>query len=363
MNISITTPPVNGGRRVRPRKPEDYDNRDYAPRHKAREGNVARTAEDSLDSYAIIRRNKKYAIPPAEDTWHDSGAAKQLAALPKSGMWVPAWVACVAKHPARAFVLSWVLRCFEEKVQNGDKVNPQCRAQALDEQGRHWWITTRARIAEETLLDTFSADRARKALSRYGLIEVISQNQRLRVRPLTRRLGEGYIHATAGATMSGAIADELKHAEGDIDWFGSRTRIAVESDRAGTRVHDALMVLCDYEPGPALVLAHALYWHGLNDEEESRARITRCNRLWIACSQRELSRFIGGHPAALSGYVRRLAEKGYIVAEPNRWVYKFDRDRGRPTLHLRPCPERIGRALEHRKAEIHRAIERKKPAA
>ena len=127
----------------------------------------------------------------------------------------------------------------------------------------------------------------------------------------------------------------------------------------GTFIHDALMILCDHQPGPALVLAQVLFWFGINNEGRSRARITRRGKLWIAKSLRHFRAELGGDANAIAGYVRWLTERGYLESEPNRWCYKQGRDRGRPTLHVRPRPKAIEKELKRRRKEIRKAIELK----
>ncbi len=338
-----------------PRQADGYDNELHGwDDPLAMDGNPW-ADEDRLDSYTIIGRNKKFAIPPAADTWHDSHAAIELAALPKSGVWVPWWVSRIARHPARAVFLSWLLHLFDAGAPKNEKYAPLCRSRAIDENGNRWWRTTRRRIVAETLLEESAADRARVWLEKHGLIFCDSSSSGLSLRPSAKSLMEGYFSLTKDAE----VEDELKIHGGDIGWFGSHTQQRVKETSKGVFVHDALMILCDHKPGPALLLADTLYWHNLNKTGESRARITRRGKLWVARSRRCLSENIGGDPDALAGYVQWLADRGYLVAEPKRWMFQRKRDHGRPTLHLRPCPRLIGEALTSRKAEIERVIQLK----
>lgn len=118
----------------------------------------------------------------------------------------------------------------------------------------------------------------------------------------------------------------------------------------------ALMILCDREPGPAMVLAHVLYCFGINNRGQSRARITRREKLWLAASLRQLREHPGGDVSAIARYVHWLTDRGYLESEPNRWCYKKGRDHGRPTLHVRPRPKALGKKLKRRRKEILKAI-------
>jgi len=71
----------------------------------------------------------------------------------------------------------------------------------------------------------------------------------------------------------------------------------------------------------------------------------------------------GGDPASLAGYARKLAVSGLIEIETKRWSYDTVRDRGKPTLHIRPRPENIAKALLSRRQEIVRAIAQQKPVS
>ena len=342
-------------KRLLPRKPDDYDNELHGWDDPIAVDDYPWADEDCLDSYTIFKQNAKYAVPPAADTWHDSPAATQLAAMSKCGVWIPQWIATLAQHPARAFLLSWLLSLFEAGVPKNKKDVPLCRARAIDENGNRWWRTTRRRIVAETLLEESAADRARVWLEKHNLIFCDSSNSGLFLQPSAKSLMEGYYRLTDDAE----VEDELKNLSGEVGWFGCHTQQRAKLASKGVFVHDALLILCDHKPGPALVLADALYWHSLNKEGESRARITRHGKLWVARSQRDFSNSIGGDRAALAGYVQWLTDRGYLVVEPTRWAFDRKRDYGRPTLHLRPCPRRIGEALTSRQAEIVRAIQLK----
>jgi hypothetical protein len=205
------------------------------------------------------------------------------------------------------------------------------------------------------MLSVHAGDRARKALVRMGLIEVSESDSGLIIRPNGRALIEAYY----SLTKDPKVEDELKHMCEKQQWLGSQTREAAEQNAIGTHIDDALMILCDGKPGPALVLAQVLFWFGINKEGRSRARIIRDGKLWVALSLRQLRAQLGGDANAIAGYVRWLTERGYLESEPNRWCYKQGRDRGRPTLHVRPRPAAIEKELKRRKKEILTAIELK----
>ncbi len=227
--------------------------------------------EDRLDSCTIIDRNAKVAIPSATDTWHDSHAALELAALPKSGVWVPWWISKITRHPARALFLSWLLHLFDACVPKNDKDAPLCRARAIDQDGHRWWQTTRRQIVAETLLAEKAADRARSWLEQHDLIFCDSNQRGLFLRPVAKSLMEGYYSLTGDVE----VEDELKNLTDEVGWFGCHTQRRAKLSANGVFVHDALLIICDHKPGPALVLADTLYWHSLNKTGQSRARITR----------------------------------------------------------------------------------------
>ncbi|MGE3407585.1 MAG: hypothetical protein AB7I37_12270 [Pirellulales bacterium] len=310
---------------------------------------------DQIDSEAIISLNKSLPIPNATDSWIGSAAEAQLARFIRSGTWVPAWIAKVAGHPARAFVLSWLLERFGDSLTKDEDGISLPRARAQDDDGRLWWIATRQEIANATLLDFYSADRARRTLQRRELIDVEKRPNRLALRPNGRELSNAFVKLTKETS----VVEHLKYNQANFEWVGS-VACARSKDSIGTWVHDAIMVICDRKPGPALLLSHVLYWHSLSRDKRSRARITRNNKLWIARSRRELADNPGGDQTALSKAVECLAKKGFVEAENDRWCYKRYRDRKQPTLHLRPCPAQIGVALSAHHNEIILAISEKR---
>ena len=336
-------------RNIKPRTPDPYDNEQHGY---DRIGDVARLAtspEDFLDSYALALRHKQLAVPPASNPWFQTDAARKLAEMPKHKVWVPTWVTLAAGHPARATLLSWLLSCFSACKESDQDGLPLCRARCLDESERRWWRATRKQIVDETLLDDAAADRARRALVRHGFIEVISQSRGLLLRPLFRPVAEAFYKRSG----DDEVLDELKNVPDDFEWFGSHSRVRSELARHGTELDAALMIICERRPGPALVLAHVLYWHGQSADGRSRARVLRDSHLWIARSQRQLASNPGGDPSAMSRYVQWLSDHSLLVAESRRWRWLSARDQGQPTLHLRPNPSGIEAALARHAAEIN----------
>ena len=339
-------------RRIRPRRPDPYDNEIHG---RDPGDGIVRSADDWQDSRVIAFENRHYDCPPASDRWFESEAANLLAQLPRSRLWVPVWVAQSTGHPARTILLSWLLQLFSEGRKADDNGNRLCRARAIDPSGSRWWQTTRNLIARETLLDIAAADRARHSLVKGGFIESVSRPGGLLLRPLVRGLAKAYWELTDDTE----VLDELKHLSAEAEWFGSHTRVRTAIATDGTALDDAVMVICDRRPGPALVLSNVLYWHGRNVDGRSRARITRNGHLWIARSWRQLSANPGGDPGAMARYVRWLSDKAFLIAESRRWRWQSSRDRGRPTLHLRPNCEGIINALNRRWEEIKHLVDRK----
>lgn len=342
-------------RQLSPRRPDPYDNEIHGRDRPSDWAEFSTDPDDWRDSYAIVRDNETYDIPPAVDRWFESDAARRLAELPKHQRWVPVWVARAAGHPARAILLSWLLSLFSEGRGADDNGKTVCRARAIDLTGTRWWRTTRRQLLEETLLEEAAADRARYALVKRRLIECDSRSDGLLVRPLLRGLAEEFHRLTE----DDEVLDELKHLTAQEEWFGSHTRVRAEAALHGTAVHDVIMIICEHHPGPALVLSHVLHWHGLTSDGKSRARITRQGQLWMARSGRQLALNPGGDAAAMARHVRWLAQHSLVVAEPRRWRWLSARDRGRPTLHLRPDPHGIAAALTCRAKEIDQWIARR----
>jgi hypothetical protein len=344
-------------RDIRPRRPPPYENEIHGRDHRTHQAILSWSEEDRQDSRAIAEANRNVAVLTAKDSWVGSEAESILAALPKSGTWVPTWIARVSGHPARAILLSWILDLFNDGQECDEKGNRLCRARAIDDAGRRWWRATRRRVVEETLLDAAAADRARHSLVKHGFIQVDSSSAGLLIRPCAEKLAQEYYRLT----QDPEVLDELRHFSDHIEWFGSHTRTrATQPGVAGNEVHDALMILCERRPGPALVLAHILHWHGASESGNFRARVLRRGNLWMARSWRQLQANPGGDAASLAGCIDWLSERAFVVAEKDRWRWLSGRDHGRPTLHVRPNPAAIATSLKQRTDEILRVIQRKR---
>lgn len=298
------------------------------------------------DSRSIwqANRNKTLAELSAKDTWETSAAQEKLNSL-SVGLWIPAWVARVTAHPTRARILAWLLDRFDDI---NSEIN-RCRAYLTDESGDHWWPTSMAKIAIDTILG-HKVEGSIRQLHKAGLIELVSQGS---AGTLIRPLGKALILAYYKATSDEAAHDELKLADDGLQWHESSTHRRIWSTPcAGVRVSDAIMVICDRKPGPAALLSHIIYWHS-----KERSRITRNGQLWCAKSTRNLATETGYSRGALDKWCKSLCVRGFLARD--YWVWDRRTDYNQKTLHLRPVPCAIEQALIDHECDIQQSLSQK----
>lgn len=297
--------------------------------------------KDPVDSRSIARRNRAKPLEDlvVQEPWEGSSAQQRLQTLPKSGLWIPAWVAHAAGHPARARLLAWLLAKFEDI----DADTKKCRARLLDEVGRRWWNASVSRVAAEVLLDRQAVERGLTKLGNSELIERQgSGSAGTYLRPLTKPLLRSFTQFSS----DDSCVDELKLAADELEWYDSMGRSHVmRCGIPGVRVPDSLMIICQCQPGPALLLSHIIFWHS-----KSRSRIVRDGFLWCAKSLRMLEQELGHGRKAINGWCEWLVAHGLIAA--GYWVWDHRRDFDQKTLHLRPVPPAVERALEEHEWDV-----------
>ncbi|HBN75501.1 MAG TPA: hypothetical protein DD473_06725 [Planctomycetaceae bacterium] len=289
-------------------------------------------------------RNKSLLKMGVKDAWEGSQADATLKTLP-SYLWMPAWVSQVAGHPTRARILCWLLDRFD----NIDANNKQCRAYNTDESGDRWWRTSFNKIANAIILNG-KVDSSLQTLVKQGLIETNTDG---RPGTLIRPLGKPLIYAYQKISHDDSALSELKLADDDLQWHESITKCKIWGNvEQGVRVYDAIMVICDRHPGQAALLSNILYWHS-----QGRSRISRRGFLWCCKSLNVLAEETGYNRKSLAEWAKQLHQRGFI--ECRYWVWNRRRDKGQKTLHLRPIPNTIHKALVDHEWDIQSALSHK----
>jgi len=330
--VRSSAPRVNRGLKPRSLRPEEID------------PEIRFGSPDSRTIW-LANRDKPLSKLKVADAWEESNAEKLLNQY-QDYLWLSAWLARVTKHPTRARLMAWLLGRFESI--NAD--SQHCRAYLMDEAGDRWWSTSMARIAKATLVRGDVTGPIHQ-LEKLGLIEVHSRGRK---GSLIRPLGKPMIRAYFAVSGDKAAEDELKQADDYLQWHESSTRKRIwGAGMPGVAVPDALMVICDHQPGPAALLAHVIYWHS-----NGRARIVRNGHLWCAKSTHTaLPRETGYSRGAIETWCEKLVERGFLAT--GHWILDRRQDMGRPTLHLRPVTTAIEKALIAHEWDIQLAISNK----